>query len=171
MARETNNYAVILYSACLDQGVWSGKKLQLIGWEMLLQCKFLHTCSEVFISWIHYCWQTWILGFSEIFSSCQYDLLWSFLILPEWLNWTQTLQFIAQDVGNNWPYQGYVYVFFCMWEGSVSWLKGSLFAFKGFRASSWLCPIQFGILLWDTWICLLLTQSDIIQPCMCYRSK
>ena len=79
------NYTVLLYSACLDQGVWSGKKLQLIGWELLLQCKFLHTHSEVFISWIHYCWWTWIPGFSEIFSNCQHDLLWSFWILPEWL--------------------------------------------------------------------------------------
>jgi len=83
--RERNNYTVLLYSTCLDRDVWSVRNLQLIGWELFLQCRFLHAYSEVFISRIHYCWQTWILGFSEILSSCQYDLLWSFLILPEWL--------------------------------------------------------------------------------------
>jgi hypothetical protein len=94
MARETSNYTVLLYSACLDQGVWSGKKMQLIGWELLLQCKFLHTYSEN-----HHFLDTLLLADlnSWIFRNIYQLPVWPALIIFNFTRmayWTQTLQFI-----------------------------------------------------------------------------
>lgn len=108
IARETNNYTVLLYSACLDQGVWRGKKLQLIGWELLLQCKVLHSFPGcVLLADLN----SWIFRNIYQLPICPVLIILNFTRMAYWM---QTWQFIVQDESNNLPFQGYVYVFFCM---------------------------------------------------------
>jgi hypothetical protein len=147
MARETNKLRSVTVqclprSRCLEwkevAAYWmrSVNAMQIFA-HILWSLHFLDT----------YCWQTWIPGFSEMFSNCHCDLLWSFWILPEWLtrhktyNWLHRMWAIidlTKDV--------YVYSFVCGKEVSVYEKKVACLQMTSCFKLAMLDPVQHFIM-------------------------